>query len=341
MFLSRVVDKDSKKRPDAKAFVRGLWQAVAVSSQKSEADPLVNPGRESHGESSLDVLEKFYKKFDRDERLEFYLELDDEDRRLLLWDLTLGYCLDLYQSLESQKNQKGQEKQRNQKDQGCDKHIELYKMLSSKQQRKIYKMLEPRQQEELFKEIMDRELYNIDIEGPKGFTKLYKILKPEHQDKLFGKIMDSGLYNIYNIDLDVERQKELTKLYKILKPEHQGLFARDLKDGDVKWLYLSIKGQRGQIKLYNMLEYDKKKGLASGLASGLGSEDVRDLYLSLVDQAARGKIVHVYENQEGHIALYNMLEYDKKKELTATLGDYYLLNLYRDLKDQGERTRAV
>ncbi len=62
------------------------------------------------------------------------------------------------------------------------------------------------------------------------------------------------------------------------------------------------------------------------------------MYLSLVDQAARGKIVHVYENQEGHIALYNMLEYDKKKELAANLGDYYLLNLYRDLKDQGERT---
>ncbi len=48
--------------------------------------------------------------------------------------------------------------------------------------------------------------------------------------------------------------------------------------------------------------------------------------------------MHVYENQEGHIALYNMLEYDKKKELAANLGDYYLLNLYRDLKDQGERT---
>jgi serine/threonine protein kinase len=104
LWLSRALDQDPQKRPDMTAFAGKMQQIVFPQEQSSE--------------SWQDL--PFYKMPDQNERREHYLRLDHEHRKQLLSKLTLGYHLDLYESLDNQQR------------------IEMYHMLEYKQQKKLH-----------------------------------------------------------------------------------------------------------------------------------------------------------------------------------------------------------
>ena len=182
LVLSRAVDKDLTKRPSARAFVRGLWQAVLSPEQLR---------KRSEKEKDLDT---FYEKHNRDERRTYYL--DHENKSGLLEKLTLGYCLDLYQSLEGQEYR--------------EKRIELCKMLEPKMLRKLYKILKPEQQNVLFGEIMEGKIYE-SIKGQQDRTKLNDILKPEHQKLI---VISQDIEEPYE---DIKKQNKRTEPREMLE----------------------------------------------------------------------------------------------------------------------------
>ncbi len=284
LVLSRAVDKDLTKRPSARAFVRGLWQAVLSPEQLR---------KRSEKEKDLDT---FYEKHNRDERRTYYL--DHENKSGLLEKLTLGYCLDLYQSLEGQEYR--------------EKRIELCKMLEPKMLRKLYKILKlkPEQQDVLFGEIMAGQIY----EEPKDRTKLYKILKHEQQKELVRKLDLEKQCALYQ---DLIIQEGRTKLYKMLKQEQQSELAGNFEIKIVEELHNDIKEQEGRTKLYKMLKQEQQ----SELVGNLEIKIVEELYNDIKEQEERTK-------------LYKMLNKKRQGELARKLRIDDINKLYKNLKVQ-------
>jgi hypothetical protein len=115
-FVASCLSRTAKREVRRKRELAGLFKVLS---------------RNNH-----DNQQEFYEVLNQNNRRELYLGLGRQERIKLLSKLTLGYCLDLYQSLDDQNR------------------IELYKMLDySKQQRKLYKILEPDQQQALVRKL--------------------------------------------------------------------------------------------------------------------------------------------------------------------------------------------
>jgi serine/threonine protein kinase len=304
LFLSRAVDKDPKKRPDARAFVRGLWQAVGKQSKETLKETL----REED-----DVLEEFYEIPNQDGREKYYLNLSEEGRKQLLPKLTLGYCLDLYQSLESQKGQDGRESR---------DHIELYEKLEPKQQRKLYRMLESTQEKALFRDI-----------GAEGLSNLYIGIK--EQKKRIEFINNLGAEGLSNLYIGMKEQKERTNLDRMLTPDAKKKIVRSLGAEELGNLYMDMKEQKKRIEFIN----------------NLGAEGLSNLYIDMKEQKERTKLYRMLTldaqkniissiGAEDIVNLYMDIKGQKKRiEFINNLGAEGLSNLYIDMKEQKERTK--